>query len=300
MTPARFRWGVILVQVGILLLLRNLDILNDNFWGEFLIYFPVVLIAIGIEKIFTKSRLQFISYLTSMALFFGGFAIAFSSSRGGFEGSFFSQTTYREDYSPMIKKLKAVLRLDHTDLTIRDSGSDLVFGRFNKFTRKPKINYDLDGGLARVYFIGRSGSFLGGAIKISTGEPQDWYIRFSDKVPLDFECSGEDSDIHLNLSTTPLERLKLEVDDAYIYLKLGTLEPLVNVSIIGEDSQLRLRVPENVGLKISGQDYHSYLEKIGLIDAGGGSFVSEGFDTMSAVIEIDLDDRLNSFILEYF
>lgn len=300
MTPARFRWGILLVQLGILLLLRNMAVINDNFWGELLIYFPIVLIAIGIEKIFTKSRLQFISYLTSIVLFFGAFAIAFSSSMGNFEGSFFSQSTYQEDYSPEIKKLKVVLKMNNTDLTIRDSGSDLILSRFSKFSRKPKIKFRIDEDIAKINFISRSGSFLGGAIKINTGDPQDWYIRFSDKAPLDFECYGEDSDIHLNLSTTPLEKLKLSADNAYIYLKLGSLEPEVKVKIEGEDSQLRLRIPKKIGLKIYGQDYQSYLEKVGLINMGSGSFVNKGFDTLNTVIEIELDNHLSSFILEYF
>jgi hypothetical protein len=83
-------------------------------------------------------------------------------------------------------------------------------------------------------------------------------------------------------------------------LKLGDLQPRVNISVRGDDSSLKLRVPENVGLKIFGEDYSSYLTRLGLIDSGGGSFVNEGFDTLATQIEVDLDDRLKSFILDYF
>ncbi len=73
MSPARFRWGLFLVLLGTLLLLRNSDVLNDNFWSDLLIYLPVILIAVGIEKIFAKSRVKVISYLTSVFLFLGAF-----------------------------------------------------------------------------------------------------------------------------------------------------------------------------------------------------------------------------------
>ena len=49
MTPARFRWGSLLVLVGVILLLRNLDVITNSFWTDFLIYFPILLIAIGIQ-----------------------------------------------------------------------------------------------------------------------------------------------------------------------------------------------------------------------------------------------------------
>ena len=128
MTPARFRWGIILIQIGGLILLRNAGVLNDNLWVDLLVLSPIVLIAIGLEKIFTKSRAQFISYLTSVGLFFGGFLIAFYGSYGGDTTSFFSETIYRKGSDPNVKSISATLRLDDTDLTIRDSGRDLVYG----------------------------------------------------------------------------------------------------------------------------------------------------------------------------
>ena len=54
MTPARFRWGLILILIGGLIFLENLNYLNHGFWIDLLIYSPFLLIAIGIEKIFTR------------------------------------------------------------------------------------------------------------------------------------------------------------------------------------------------------------------------------------------------------
>ncbi|UCC44998.1 MAG: hypothetical protein JSU65_03485 [Candidatus Zixiibacteriota bacterium] len=301
MSPARFRWGILLIQFGTLILLANLEVLNYNFLLEFVVFAAVVLILVGVEKIFTKTRLQFVSYLTSVAILAVGFAIAFESSLGGSQTSFMSQSVYRKEFSPDIDKLKAVLDFDGIDLTIRDAGTDLLYGRFDKFTRKPRIDYDLDEGVAKLNLSDRSGGLLrGGIVKIDTEKRRDWYLRFSDSVPLDLECYSEDSDIHLNLSTSHLENLTLDADDARIYLMLGDLEPFVKVSIVGDESDLKLRVPESVGLRVFGEDYGSYLVKIGLIEDQSGAFVSEGFDTLQTLIEIDLDQRLNSFSLDYF
>jgi len=289
-----------LIQLGILLLLRNLGILNDNFWEELLVYFPVALIAVGVEKIFTKSRLQFIAYLTSVALFFGGFVIAFSSSLSGIEENFFSQTTYQENFEPSVKKIKAVIKLDGTDLTIRDSGSDLIYGRFDKFTRKPEIKYTTNDDIANIDLTSKPRNYLGGIIKFDMGKSQDWYLRFSDKAPLDLECYGKESNMHLNMSTSPLEKLKLDVNDANIYLKLGKIEPNVKVNIYGEDSKLKLRVPKDIGLKIYGTNYRSYLLRIGMEETSDNAFVNKGFDTLKTKVEVNLHNQLESFSIDYF
>lgn len=299
MTPARFRWGMILVQIGILLLLFNAEVFNDNFFGDLLMYSPVVLIAIGIEKIFVRSRARVISYLSTVGLFLGGFYIAFAGSYGSPSSSFFSESTFRERHNADIKGITAVLNMDNTDLTIRDSGDDLIYGRFDQFTRKPQIDYKYVGDRLRVELASRFGNILGGIVKVETGNSQDWYLKFSDQVPVDLECYGNDADLHMNLSTTPLRSLKLDADDASIYLKLGDMEKNVMIVIDGVDSDLRLRIPTNTGLKILGDDYSGYLKRIGLIRLDGG-FVNEGYDTLEPKFEVDLNEELSSFSIDYF
>jgi hypothetical protein len=95
-----------------------------------------------------------------------------------------------------------------------------------------------------------------------------------------------------------LRRLTLNTDDARVYLKIGELEPLVRVVVGGEDSRLRMLVPQSVGLRIHGADYRVYLNRLGLV-GDDDVFETEGYDTMSTQIEVDLDERLESFSLDY-
>lgn len=301
MTPARFRWGLLLVQIGLLMLLYNLGILGDNFWEDLLMYFPIVLIAVGVEKIFTRSKLQFISYLSSVFLFFGGLAIAITAGQFGVTGSFFSDYSYDLENDPKVEKIKAIVRLDSNDLTIRDSSSDLIRSHFARFTHKPEIDYYVRGVEAVVEISSRSGSLIGGLVKIETGEPQDWNLLFSRTVPLELECYGNEADMHLNLSTTPLSKLKVDADDARIYLKIGRLEPLVRVRIRGNESRLRLRLPGDVGIKVLGDDeeFGALLEQIGL-SWHEDAFFNDDFETFDRQVEIELDPRLKSLSIDFF
>ena len=92
MTPARFRWGIILILFGLLLLMQNLRFISDYYWDDMVIFFSITLIAIGIEKIFTRTRLQFLAYASSFLILFSGLAIVFVGSYDDPRGDFSSET----------------------------------------------------------------------------------------------------------------------------------------------------------------------------------------------------------------
>ncbi len=298
MTPARFRWGIILITIGVLLLLQNIGVLPSDIWLELAILFPILLIAIGIEKIFTRTRLQFISYFTSIALFVLAMYLAFYYGQDG--GGYFSTTTHRIENDPRVEVIRAELKPGATNLTIRDSGSDLAYGRFDRFTRKPDIDYRIVDDTAIVEYKARNLTYLGGAIKISGESDRDWYMRFSEKTRLLLHCSGFDADMHMNFATTPLHRLSLDASDCYIYLKLGDLEPRVTVDVRGDGSSLKLRVPEGIGLRVIAPEYDDYLERLGLIRATDHVFMTPGYDTLATRVELDLDKDLSSFSVDFF
>jgi len=300
MTPARFRWGALLILFGVLILLRNIDVINYNFFIDLVSFFPFFLIAVGIEKIFTRTRAELIAYLSSVFLLVGGVYIAYSGSYGGDDTSFFSTSTYRHDIDPSVKAIHATVSLDENDLTIRDaSSSDLLYGRFKKYTRKPRIDYKVEDDQAYLELKGRSRNLVGGLIKIETDERSDWYLSFSKVLPLFLECFGDNADIHLNLSTTPLKELTLDADESDIYLKLGNMEPLVVIDLEGDESSLRLRVPTSSGLKIKGSEYRELFDEIGLVERQG-YFMNESYDSLRSKIDVNLKDNLSSVSIDFY
>ncbi|MEE8150078.1 MAG: hypothetical protein V3T75_06455 [candidate division Zixibacteria bacterium] len=298
MTPARFRWGIILILFGLLLLLQNMNFISDYYWDDLVIFFSITLIAIGIEKIFTRTKLQFLSYASSFLILFSGLGIAFVGSYNDPRGDFSSESYFEKKHDDSVKKISANLEVDGTDLTIRDSGGEIVYASFDRFTRKPEIDYEVVDYIAEVSFISRDG-LLGGFIKLEIDESQGWDLSFSEDIPLALHCRGRDSDVHLNMSTTPLYNLFLDLDESDIYLKLGDLMPNVTVKINGVDTKLKLRVPEHVGIKINAEGYESYFKKVGM-SRKNGWYVSDGFDTVDFKVEIDLDADLRSFSIDYF
>lgn len=299
MSPARFRWGIILILLGVLIFLKNVELIRNDFWVSLVMFIPVLLIAIGVEKIFTKTRFQIISYVTSIVILVGGLGFAFSDSLGYSTGSFFSESHVVRQHDDSVKKIVAEVDVDKTALTIRDSGDDIIYAKFDRFTRKPVVKYEIVGDQAELKLAFHDNDLLGGIVHVETDKQQDWTVSFSNSIPLDFVCRGDQADVHLNLETTPLENLALDMQNSYIYLKLGDLIPLVHVKINGEESNLKLRIPEQVGVKINADGYDSYFEHVGL-KRDDGWYVKSGNDTLKSQVEIDMDAKLNSFSIDYF
>ena len=301
MTPARFRWGMLFILIGTLLLLVNADVLGNDFWIDFVYLIPFLLIAIGIEKIFSKTRFVIISYLSTVLLVGGALYVALESGRGDGYGSFFDSTTLEYGADPSVEIIDAELDLDRTSLTIRDAADEIMKARFGELTYKPGSDMEIRDGHAYIQLNSRYGrrKFIGHAIEIETGEPDDWRVSFSREVPLNLVLKGRDCDLHLNLATTPLRDLQVAASDADVYLKLGELEPQVKVSVTGDDARLRFRLPLSSGLKVTGVDDPAYLEEIGLV-RGNGGFVNDNYASASSRVEITLNERLRSLSIDFY
>jgi hypothetical protein len=299
MTPARFRWGLLLIFFGVLFLLINIGTLNHNIWGDLIFYSPVILIAIGIEKIFTRTRLQMVSYASSVALVAAGMYLALNSGIGGKETDFFSDTEGRIQSEGDVQTLNAVVRLDEEDLTVQNYTDDIAEWNIKRFTRKPVVDFSKSGGQGTIRFDNRKGGMWGRIVKVDIEEKSDWYVTFSRVIPLSFDCTGDRSDVHLDFSETPLRKLKIDIADGRIYVVLGKNEPLVDIEAAGVDAKLRLRIPNDAGLRISGIDDPDYLRTIGLVERGS-DFVTGGYDTQANKINVKLDDRFNSLTLEFY
>ena len=301
MTPARFRWGMLFILIGTLLLLVNADVLSNNFWIDFAYLLPFLLIAIGIEKIFSKTRLAIISYLSTVLLVGGALYVAFDSSRSDDYGSFFDSTILEYEADPSVQIIDADLDLDRTSLTIRDATDEIMKARFGELTYKPRADLEIRDGHAYIQLDSRYGTrrFVGHAIEIETGDPDDWRVSFSNEAPLNLILNGRDCDLHLNMATTPLRELQIDAADADVYLRLGELEPRVKVIVTGLDARLRFVLPQSSGLMVTGFDDPIYLEEIGLVKNNGG-YVNENYVDALTSVEIVLNERLRSLSVNFY
>jgi len=299
MTPSRFRWGVLLISIGVLIILTNADVLGGDFWWELLVWWPVLLIAIGIEKIFLRSRLEFISYLAPFLIVATMLYVAFETGPDYDRDGIFSSYRWNEEVDPSINTIKADIDHGRADIRVGHTRSYLASARIDRFIRKPKIDFSKSDGVASLDISPRVGSSGNIIVFGKRRRWNDWLLSFSDKAALDLSCYGDRSDVDLNLQSVPLEKLLVENDDGDIYVKIGELKPDVEVGIVGRDARLRLRIPQKTGLKVSGDDYANFLKDFGLVEIDG-DFYSEAYDSADVHIILNLEDNLQHLSINQY
>jgi len=285
MSPARFRWGMLFILVGVLLFLNNIGWLEWWVWGDILSLWPLLLIAIGVEKIFTKSKWEVVSYLSTVALA----AVVIWAAWGGmtddsYWGSSSGRSRYKIEPDKSIRKITAEFNMDDTDLYLKKSRGNLFSSRFGGLHRTPKIDYDVEDNIARIEVkAGKRRSFFFGQRRAS--DDLDAYL--TDEIPISLACSGDKSD------------MKIDCRDIRIFV--GRLLEKVRLNLEGEEADFRLNLPRDCGLQVSGaeNDIARYLKRIGL-NQSGNYFVSEKYDSLTPLIELDLAPEISRLAINYY
>ncbi len=301
MTPARFRWGLMFVVVGVAILLTNADVLGYDYWMELLSLWPMLLIAIGVEKIFLRSKLKLVSYLAPLLLVGTMVYVGFITDGGSCDDESYSSNRWSETIDSSVNSIDA--KIDHykSDIRIGQSNSNVVKGRFDRFSRRPKIQFSQTDSVANLDIKYRRGG-PGRIISINGGRfDNDWTVSFNDKDTLSLTCLGDDSDVDLNLRSVPLKELTVENDDGDITLEIGTLVPDVFADIIGNDASLRVRLAEGCGLKVdvSEANYVDYLESLNLVKIED-YYISENYDSSAVKLNLKLDDKLRKISINFY
>jgi len=298
MSPARLRWGLLFIAVGVLLLATKSNWLSGYYWLELLDWWPVLLIAIGIEKIFLKTSVRIISYLSPIALVLFMFYLAVDVGEEQPNTSYFSRMHWEEPADDSVKTIEADINHGSLDLRVGRSLDMLAEVRAGRYTRKPDLDFAKHDSTAVLDVDSRisAGSivyFHGGRYR------DDWSIALSETVPVKLKCEGREADENLLMSRIPLKEVSIKNDDGDIYLKIGSLEPEVLVRVDGDDARLSIRLPAESGLKANGGTYGSYFREIGLID-NNGYYYSPGYDSASVKIDLDIESQLRHLSIEYY
>jgi len=302
MSPARFRWGILFILVGVLLLLNNMGELDWWVWSDILSLWPLILIAIGLEKIFTRSKIEFVAYFPILALAAVVLWVAFEGFDDGDDLLKRSGDGYRYtiEKKPDIENVRARFEAGDIDIYLRSIGTELFQVRTEGTGYVPMVDFGEYNGTAEIDLRAEPRK-LPDWIRIDHWRRSgDWNLYFNEKLPLDLECLGDESDMMLDFRYLLLDNLIVKSDDGYIRLKFGDLRDLVKVTLRGEDASFRLSLPSEGGLKVTGagEDLAGFLADEGLAKQDD-YFTIPGYDTLKPQFEIYLDSEIERLSLDY-
>jgi hypothetical protein len=256
MRIGRIRSGVILISIGIVFLLNNLGYVPWVVWFRILSLWPVILIAIGIEKIFGKTRLSFLTILSPLLYMAAILGPAYFSAGYG-EGWEWGKAhhapetyQYSRDLDTSVTKVTATVQFRAGNLEISSESEKLISAKLDFWKREPITTYEYSGSdsTANIEIRDEEREWKGWFWR-GWGE-KDWAIALTDKIPLNLRINTRATQGELDLSDLKLTELNLDVKAASLNIKLGDMVDPIEGRIESDASRLSLLIPEDIGLKI--------------------------------------------------
>ncbi len=309
MVVGRVRTGVILISIGVLLLLNTTGVVDFGFWYWIGKLWPVILIAIGLEKIFASAssssvrNLAWLSPLLIVAVVsyavmagvppsnshFGDWNWNWDFSDNSPSGS---MSTWNESFTGTADKLDVTFRLDAGRITVRDGAEagNVLTARANSRGEKPRVETSISDGVQRIKITQKDGY---------SGRSRDqWIMKLSDSIPVDLSVDGGAARIRLDLTSVKAQSLDLQAGAADIDIFFGALVPDVTCKIDCGAASLNVTIPANAGIRVkqTGAMQHFSEGDIEMVEHGG---YNESRDYESAPVKIDLtlDAALSSMRL---
>ncbi len=296
MTPARLRWGLLFVLVGVLLLLNNAGYLSWDYWWDIIrLYWPVILIAIGIEMIFHKTRLKIIAYIMPVLLvaFFAYMAVDYAEKDGryGFSDSFKNRYHESIPFDHDLDFVKATIKHGYHDIIIETDIDDIFSGSFGKLRFEPYFRFSDYNDTGNLYIRKRGFS--------EHDDTPIWRIGLSDRMPISLELIGRQVKDSLNFEAIPLRELEIDNYAGDIYIRLGTKEEEVNLNLVGRDAFFNIFVPEESGLMLNDNHFMDKLTEFEWTD-DTLSITTINFPGAKYKIRIKADSTLAQLKINYY
>jgi hypothetical protein len=316
----RILWGIILLFVGAVLLLENFNVI-EFYWRNVWAFWPVFLIIAGLNILFNRNKSQLgniisivVVVITLSFLFYRGQQPP--ANRGWFGNNF------RHDLD---------INLDNddndndNDADDRDAGKTLNFSEpFNAGNAK-KVVLDISGGGTTFKLDGSTDSLITARVDNAKGnytlknESTDsaqnltfkmqgnksgWHVgdgandvKFKlNREPLwDIVMHMGAGEVDFDLSAYKIRTLRFDGGAVALDFKVGDLLPISDVIVKTGVADVKIRIPETVGCRITSKTGLSSKDFTGFTKLEDGTYETPNYASSTKKIFISLDGGLSNF-----
>jgi hypothetical protein len=302
MKIARIRNGVILISVGLVFLLNNLGYVPWDVWFRVISLWPVILVALGIEIIFKKTRLSFLTILSPL-LFMAAILGPTYFQSVELTGIHPAPETYQysEDLDTSVVKATAIVQLRTGNLKISSEPSQLVSAKLDFWKRRPITSSEYSGfdSSATIEIRDKEREWKGWSWR--AWGAKDWDIRLTNRIPVDLRIYAKATDADLDLSDLRVTNLNLETKAGDFGIKLGDMVDQMNGTIQSDASRIHLLVPECLGLRI---ENHSRLTSTSFSDLfiikHDNIFETSNFEQAPRKVTLSLEGSVTRLVVKSY
>jgi len=308
MSYKKLFWGILLVIIGLLFILKNMSVIYFDWW-TILKMWPLLLILWGISLLPMKDYVKVILSLVALAV---GFLIVskydtrerpFShwrdhNSEWSYDDNNENDTTlYSGEYQELFQTYDsavqfATLNFDAAAGKYRISDS-LLTDKLLLFRKRGNIgDYSMtsndDGGRRNIDL-----NIEESVVKLkNTGNDVQLYLNPDPTWDFEFEIGA--ADIDFNLSKFKIGNLNVSGGASSIKLKLGGNVPMSNVNVEAGAASIRIDVPESAGVEIKTETVLTSRNFPGFNRISKGHFRTDNFSTADSKIVIKVDAGVSS------
>ncbi|HRZ76565.1 MAG TPA: DUF5668 domain-containing protein [Bacteroidales bacterium] len=310
-------WGIILLVVGSLFLLRNLDIIDFS-WYAFWRLWPLFLLLWGVSILPLNGwiRLALSVLAIGITLWIAqrtgylerrGFAwdqdhhweyrLEPGDSTGLYwddqDTTFSVEQTIREPWDPGIHS--AILRLDAAagEFILTDTSSDLMhfeksgrLARYNVTSKRVGDKQVIDLALQNTRIRGNANN----KVMLALHPDPVW----------DFDLDIGAADLDFDLSPYLLGEVKVDGGAASIDLRFGPRSERVNVDIDAGAASITLHIPREAGCSFDSETFLASRDLEGFDKISRGRYRTPGFDQAPVKFFVKADAAISSFEIKRY
>lgn len=292
-------WGIVLIAIGVMFILKNLDIINFNWFMLFQLW-PLILVFWGISLIPVKDYVKFILMLLSLSI--GIWLVNYYKS-----DIFFGWHINKDD-----KKNWTEQRMSETyDSTITKATLrlDAVAGNYNiNSTTDKLIDFESKGNIGdykllvsnedstKVVKIGLESNVVN-INNNNKGNETNILLNPNPLWNLKFEAGA--SDIDFDLSQFKVEKIKFDGGASNIKIKIGNKIPMVNLDVDAGASSIKIHIPKESGCELIGDNVLSSLH-VENFTSKDGVYRTDNFEKAANKIYIKIDAAVSKMKIERY
>ncbi|MEI6089112.1 MAG: DUF5668 domain-containing protein [bacterium] len=307
MKNRNYFWGAFVLAIGIIMLLVNLNVYNSNYYGIYKIW-PIVLILWGVTflKISDIAR-NVISALSGLLL-----GVVLVSGILGITHSF--QNMSNEFFFDHNNHYSHKMEFEPTQKTVDYQNEKQVTFNFQGGASYVRIGSG-DGKLASAfaeydsYVIGKDVTDGETVVNLDFDPTFNYSLNNSKKSKIDvmlnevpnwiINVEAGASKLDFDLTKIKLDRMTIEVGVSDINLVFGDLSNSSKIDISCGLSNIKVRIPSNIGCRIitetafSAHDFDKFIKR-------DDAYYSKNYNSSTKKIEFEIDGAFSNFeIIQY-
>jgi hypothetical protein len=299
-------WGLVLVLIGVLFILRNLDVIYFS-WHSIWRLWPLVLVLIGVTILPVKDAVKVV--LTIIVLIIGAVFLIYYPQGDNWNDRW-SFKHDREDYSDSDPQTIDQRIFESYDSTIlmADLDFDAAAGNFRiEQSTDELFEFEREGNLGKYnYSIKELGEKREIRIELEEGRvikgdlKNHVAMKLNPNPVWDIKVDVGAANIDLDLTAFKVSSLDIDGGASSINIRIGNLHDDCKMRINSGASSILIRVPEEFACEVNTNTVLSSKDLEGFNKVSGGTYVTPDFSEKTKNIVIDVEAAVSSLTIERY